>query len=216
MCSAAVTALLPRTDIYFHGYDTRYPDYWRETEWERELALAVARNRMPNLTLVRLMADHMGQFGQAIDEVNTPQRQVADNDYAVGRLIAAVANSAYRDSTLIFVVEDDAQDGPDHVDAHRTIAFVAGPYVKQNAVVSSRYNTVNMLRTIEEVLALQPLSIYDAYQRPMSDVFDLEQASWSFRATPSDCLRKTQLRLPEQAAGPAPPPCPSSFPSGRG
>jgi YVTN family beta-propeller protein len=209
MCSAAVTALLPRTDIYFHGYDTRYPDFWRETEWERELALAVARNRMPNLTLVRLMADHMGQFGQAIDEVNTPQRQVADNDYAVGRLIAAVADSPFRDSTLIFVVEDDAQDGPDHVDAHRTTAFVAGPYVKQGAVVSARYTTVNMLRTIEEVLGLAPLSIYDAYQRPMSGVFDLKQKSWSFRAVPSDCLRRTHLPLPPPAqADTVAPPCP--------
>jgi YVTN family beta-propeller protein len=208
MCSAAVTALLSRTDIYFHGYDTRYPDFWRETEWEREFALAVARNSMPNLTLVRLMADHMGQFGQAIDEVNTPQRQVADNDYAVGRLIAAVAASPFRDSTLIFVVEDDAQDGPDHVDAHRTTAFVAGPYVKQGAVVSSRYTTVNMLRTIEEVLGLEPLSIYDAYQRPMSEVFDLKEKTWSFRAAPSDCLRGTHLPLPAPAADVAPPPCP--------
>jgi DNA-binding beta-propeller fold protein YncE len=208
MCSPAVTALIPRTDVYFHGYDTRFPDFWREAEWEREFALQVAHKSMPNLTLVRLMADHMGGFKDAIDEVNTPQRQVADNDYAVGRLIEAVANSPYRDSTLIFVVEDDAQDGPDHVDAHRTIAFVAGPYVKQSAVVSSRYTTVNMLRTIEEVLGLEPLSIYDAYQRPMSDIFDLKQNSWSFRAAPSDCLRKTRLPLPGEKAETAPRPCP--------
>jgi YVTN family beta-propeller protein len=208
MCSAADTALIPRTDVYFHGYDVRYPDFWREAEWEREFALAVEHKSLPNLSLVRLMADHMGDFRHAIDDVNTPQRQVADNDYAVGRLIEAVANSAYRDSTLIFVVEDDAQDGPDHVDAHRTTAFVAGPYVKQGAVVSSRYTTVNMLRTIEEVLGLEPLSIYDAYQRPMSDIFDLKQASWSFRAAPSDCLRQTRLRLPQESAEAAPPPCP--------
>jgi hypothetical protein len=157
------------------------------------------------------MADHMGSFGQAIDDVNTPQRQVADNDYALGRLIEAVANSRYRDSTLILVVEDDAQDGPDHVDAHRATAFVAGPYVKQGAVVSARYTTVNMLRTIEGVLGLEPMSIYDAYQRPMSDVFDLKQKSWSFRAAPSDCLRRTQLPLPApaQTAAATPPPCPA-------
>jgi YVTN family beta-propeller protein len=208
MCSSAVPALIPRTDVYFRGYDVRYPDFWREAEWEREFALQVEHNSMPNLTLVRLMADHMGDFRHAIDDVNTPRRQVADNDYAVGRLIEAVANSAYRDSTLIFVVEDDAQDGPDHVDAHRTTAFVAGPYVKQGAVVSSRYTTVNMLRTIEEVLGLEPLSIYDAYQRPMSDIFDLKQNGWSFRAAPSDCLRKTRLPLPEARAETAPPPCP--------
>jgi YVTN family beta-propeller protein len=206
MCSPAVTALIARTDVYFHGFDSRYPDFWREAEWERELALQVAHRRMPDLTLVRFMNDHMGEFNDAIDKINTPQRQVADNDYAVGRLIAAVAASRYRDSTLIFVVEDDAQDGPDHVDAHRTTAFVAGPYVKQGAVVSARYTTVNMLRTIEEVLGLEPLSIYDAYQRPMSDIFDLKQEGWSFRATPSDCLRDTGL--PAEGPETAPLPCP--------
>jgi DNA-binding beta-propeller fold protein YncE len=208
MCSPADTALLRRTDVYFRGYDTRYPDFWRATEWRREFDLQVAHRNMPNLTLVRLMTDHMGSFGQAIDKVNTPQRQVADNDYAVGRLIEAVAASRYRDSTLIFVVEDDAQDGPDHLDAHRTTAFVAGPYVKQGTVVSARYTTVNMLRTIEEVLGLQPMSIYDAHQRPMSDIFDLKQEGWSFHAAPSDCLRDTGLTLPAAGGEAAPPPCP--------
>src|SRR6202035_3690731 len=197
MCSAAVTALIPRTDIYFHGYDTRYPDFWREAEWERELALQVARKSMPNLTLVRLMADHMGSFTQAIDDVNTPQRQVADNDYAVGRLIEAVASSPYRDSTLIFVVEDDAQDGPDHVDAHRSTAFVAGPYVKQSVVVSTPYTTVSMVATIEQILGLEPLGLYDGLAAPMSDVFDTTLApSFTYAPLQSDILSGTSLFAP--------------------
>ena len=129
----------------------------------------------PHLSLVRFMTDHTGEFKNAIDGVNTPERQVADNDYAVGKLIDKVANSPYRDSTLIFVIEDDAQDGPDHVDAHRSTAFVVGPYVKHGAVVSARYTTVNMLRTIEDILGIEPLNINDAYQRPMTEVFDLNQ-----------------------------------------
>jgi DNA-binding beta-propeller fold protein YncE len=194
-------ALLARTDIYFRSFDVRYPDFWREKEWEREFTQEVAAGTLPNLSLVRFMLDHMGGFDQAIDGVNTPERQVADNDYAVGRLIEAVAKSRHRDSTLIFVVEDDAQDGPDHVDAHRSIAFVAGPYVKQGAIVSTRYTTVNMLRTIEDILGIEPLSLYDAYQRPMTDVFDPGQKEWNYTATPSAALRETQLPLPPQQAG---------------
>jgi DNA-binding beta-propeller fold protein YncE len=198
---SADPALLSRTDPYFRSFDVRFPDFWREQEWEREFAVQVAHRNMPSLSLVRFMVDHMGGFDLAIDGVNTPERQVADNDYAVGKLIEAVARSPYRDSTLVFVIEDDAQDGPDHVDAHRSIAFVAGPYVKQGAVVSSRYTTVNMLRTIEDILGIEPLSLNDAYQRPMTDLFDLHQKSWSYTAAPSVTLRETQLPLPPQRAG---------------
>jgi YVTN family beta-propeller protein len=192
---SADPALLPRTDIYFRSFDVRFPDFWREKEWEREFALQVRRHNMPSLSLVRFMTDHMGGFDQAIDGVNTPERQVADNDYAVGKLIEAVANSPYRDSTLIFVLEDDAQDGPDHVDAHRSIAFVAGPYVKQGAVISDHYTTVNMLRTIEDILGLEPLNLNDAHQRPMAEIFDLKQSKWIYSATPSAALAQTQLPI---------------------
>ena len=73
------------------------------------------------------------------------------------------------------MIEDDAQDGPDHMDAHRSTAYVVGPYVKQNAVVSTRYSTVNMVRTIEDVLGLEHLNLNTAYQRPMTDVFNLRR-----------------------------------------
>ncbi|MDE2133472.1 MAG: phosphoesterase [Alphaproteobacteria bacterium] len=193
-------ALLTRTDPYFRSFDTRFPDFWREKEWQREFAGQIARKNMPNLSLVRFMLDHMGSFAEAIDGVNTPERQVADNDYALGRLIEAVARSPYRDSTLIFVLEDDAQDGPDHVDAHRSTAFIVGPYVKHGAVVSSRYTTVNLLRTMEDILGIEPLNLNDAHQKPMTDVFDLNRKNWSYSATPSAALRNTQLPLPPQQA----------------
>ena len=106
----------------------------------------------------------------------------------------------YADSTLIFVVEDDAQDGPDHVDAHRSTAFVIGPYVKQGAVVPQRYTTVNMLRTIEDILGITPMSINDAHQRPMTAVFDLKQKDWSYTAVPSALLAETKLPLATPAA----------------
>lgn len=193
-------ALAKITDPYFRSFDLKLPDFYREREWEREFARNVVRKNLPALLLVRFMTDHTGDFKRAIDKVNTPELQVADNDYAVGKLVQRVARSPYRDSTLIFIVEDDAQDGPDHVNAHRSTAFVVGPYVKQGAVVSARYSTVNMLRTIEDILGIEPLSMFDAYQRPMSDVFDLNARTWSFTAVPSAALSQTNLPIPKKAA----------------
>ena len=125
------------------------------------------------------MHDHTGNFvagtggfpPAAIDGVNTPELMVADNDYAVGMLIQKIANSIYANNTLIFIVEDDAQDGGDHVDSHRTVALVAGAYVKQGAVVSTPYNTINLIRTMEEVLGLAPMNLNDALAAPMADIF---------------------------------------------
>jgi len=131
--------------------------------------------------------------------VNTPEIQVADNDYAVGRLLQAVAHSPYAADTLVFVVEDDAQDGPDHVDAHRSTAFVVGPYVKQGTVVSAHYTTVNLLRTITDVLGIDHLGLFDAHQRPMAEVFDLSRKRWTFTARPSGLLAGTQLPIPRSA-----------------
>jgi DNA-binding beta-propeller fold protein YncE len=179
---AANRQLAPVTDPYFRGFDTRFPDYYREAEWKREFERYVAHGNLPALSLVRLMRDHLGDFAKSIDGLRTPEAQVADNDYAVGRLIETVAHSPYADSTLIIIIEDDAQDGADHVDAHRSVCFFAGPYLKHHAVVSERYSTVNVLATIEDILGLEHLSIYDAYQRPMSAVFDLGQRHWTYSA----------------------------------
>jgi DNA-binding beta-propeller fold protein YncE len=179
---AANRQLAPVTDPYFRGFDTRFPDYYREAEWKREFERYVAHGNLPALSLVRLMRDHLGDFAKSIDGLRTPEAQVADNDYAVGHLIETVAHSPYADSTLIIVIEDDAQDGADHVDAHRSVCFLAGPYLKHHAVVSERYSTVNVLATIEDILGLEHLSIYDAYQRPMSAVFDLGQRQWTYKA----------------------------------
>lgn len=193
-------ALAPHTDPYFRGFDNQFPDFYRFREWEREFSDYEQRDRLPRLEFVRFMHDHLGNFATAVDGVNTPDRQVADNDYAVGLLVERIAHSRYARDTLIVVVEDDAQDGPDHVDAHRSIAFVAGPYVKRGAVVSTRYTTVSLLRTMELVMGLPPLNVHDAQALPMSDVFDLHQADWSFDATVPEPLRATGLPLPPRAA----------------
>ena len=189
-------SLIPRTNPYFRGYDNAFPDVWRVEEWRREFDAFVRDGNLPNLTLLRLGRDHMGQFATAVGGFDTPEEQIAENDLAVGRVIEAIARSRYASDTLVFILEDDAQDGPDHIDAHRSTAYVVGPYVKQGAVVSTRYNTVSMLRTMEDILGIGHLNLNDAYQRPMTDVFDLNQAGWSFTAVASTVLRTTEASIP--------------------
>ena len=193
--------LAPFTDQYFRGFDNSYPDYYRYTEWQRDFNANYANGGLPSLTLVRFMHDHTGNFGTAIDGVNAPETQVADNDYAVGLLVQTIANSIYKNNTLIFVVEDDAQDGADHVDSHRTTAFVVGAYVKQRTVVDTQYNTLDFVRTMEEVLGLPQMNLNDALARPMADIFNTTPSDWSFTATPSPYLYNTALPVPPQPAG---------------
>ena len=200
--TAAAPELLPLTDPYFRSFDTALPDFWRFKEWEREFDGFVANGTLPQFEMVRFMEDHMGSFDSAIDGVNTPETQQADNDYAVGLLVDKIAHSPYAKDTLIFVLEDDSQDGPDHVDAHRSTAYVVGPYVKQGVVISARYTTVNMLRTIEDVLGIEHMNLHDAGVHPMADLFDLHKRDWTFAAAPSDILRtSTTLPLPPKMAG---------------
>jgi len=192
-------SLTPYTDPYFRGFDPSFPDYYRFKEWERDFDTNYAKGGLPNLTLVRFMHDHTGNFATAIDGVNTPDRDVADNDYAVGLLVQKIANSPiYNNNTLIFVVEDDAQDGGDHIDSHRSTAYVAGAYVK-NGVVPTAYNTLDFLRTMEEVLGLQPMNLNDALATPMTDIFNTTPSAWSFTATPAAILYCTKLPLPSPA-----------------
>ena len=202
-------ALASYTDLYFRGYDQNYPDLWRYNEWKREFDHYVAEGHLPSLSLVRVSHDHMGSFGSALGGVNTPETQQADDDLAVGRIVEAVSRSPFVADTLIVVTEDDCQDGPDHVDSHRATAYVVGPYVKQGAVVNTRYGQVNALRTIEDVLGTPHINLNTAYQRPMVDVFDVRSSgSWSYVAEASTVLMGTAVaRAPgglgvEYAQGP--------------
>ena len=98
---------------------------------------------------------------------------------------------------MIFVIEDDAQNGPDHVDAHRSIALIVGPYVKQRAVISKHFNTVTMLRTMEEVLGIKPLGMNDAFQPPMTEIFSTQQAIMDLQsASACDPAQLRSCRFP--------------------
>ena len=193
-------ALAPLTDVYFRGYDQNYPDLWRYLEWKREFDQFVANGKLPSLSLVRLSHDHMGSFGTALAGVNTPETQQADNDLAVGRLVEAVAHSPDATDTLVIVIEDDVQDGPDHVDSHRAPTYIVGPYVKQGAVISTRYNQVSVLRTIEDILGTQHINLNTAFQRPMTEVFEIKSpGKWNYNAVASTVLKTTTLNLAEGA-----------------
>jgi DNA-binding beta-propeller fold protein YncE len=200
---ATKAALQAVTDPYFRSFDTAFPDFYRVNEWLREFRQFEADGNLPNLEFLRVMEDHTGSFNDPGKfGVNTPELQTADNDYAVGRIVETVCKSArYKDNTLIFIVEDDAQDGPDHVDAHRSIAFVAGAYVKQGAVVSKKYTTVSMISTIVGILGMDHLGLNDAEAAPMADVFTTTPHAWTFDAIVPEILRASTLPLPARANG---------------
>jgi DNA-binding beta-propeller fold protein YncE len=188
--------LASRSDPYFRGFDQKLPDYWRVLEWQREYDQQEAAGTLPALTLLRLSHDHFGAFKEAIDGVNTVETEMADNDYAVGMVVERIARGRAANSTLIFVIEDDAQNGTDHVDARRSLALVVGPYVRRGQLVTTRYTTLNVLRTIEAVLGLKPLNLNDALAAPMADLFDPSLAQWTYRAEAADILHSTQLPIP--------------------
>jgi YVTN family beta-propeller protein len=199
----AKPALMTTSDPYFRGFDMRLADFWREQEWEREFDAQLSSSSVPALTLLRLPHDHFGSFTTALDGVDTPDTQMADNDYAIGRVVEKVSHSSVANSTLIFILEDDAQNGGDHVDAHRSVGYVVGPYVRRHAVVSTAYDTVNLVRTIEDVLGLPHLGITDGLARPMAEVFQplLWANDWRYQAKVPGVLRTTSLPLPAPPAG---------------
>lgn len=195
---SADTRLDPVTDPYYRSFDQGFPDYWLVEEWKRDWLPRVAAGQTPRLTLLRIDHDHFGDFDEAIDGVNTPDRQMADNDYALGRIVETVSHSAAAADTLIAVVEDDAQDGADHVDAHRSVVFLAGPGVRRGTVISTRYSTVNLLKTIERLLDLPALGLNDSVALPMAAAFDPARAAlpWTYTAQWPQPLDATDLPKP--------------------
>jgi DNA-binding beta-propeller fold protein YncE len=96
---------------------------------------------------------------------------MADNDYAIGRLVETISHSQYWSSTAIFILEDDSQSGGDHIDSHRSFSYVISPYSRRGVTISTNYNTVSVLRTVEDLLGIDHLNLSDANAAPMADVF---------------------------------------------
>lgn len=180
-------ALLGKTDIYFRGFDQNNADTYLVNEWQRDMGII----GLPNLTLLRLSHDHNGSFGTAIAGLGTPMLQISDNDYAIGRVVDIISHSRYWPNTAIFILEDDAQNGSDHVDSHRSFGYVLSPYSKRGVTISTNYNTVNMLRTIEDVLGIKHLNFRDADAAPMADLF-----TWQANLTPYSAIVPGDLCAP--------------------
>lgn len=192
------------TDFDFRRFDGNYPDsdapalygsvnYSTKTygkfnaksrfsEWNREFQQQLTTGSVPAFSMVRFMNDHtLGLTGGAA----SPQAQVADNDYAVGQLVETISKSSIWAHTAIFVIEDDAQDGPDHVDAHRSTCYVISPYIQKNSVDHTFYNTDSVLKTMEILLGLPAMSQYDAVATPILDFTSVAENTGPYTATPA-------------------------------
>ncbi|MBV8611235.1 MAG: phosphoesterase, partial [Singulisphaera sp.] len=166
--TTGVEALRGHFDPKFRSFDLDYPDVRRADRFLEELAGFERSGEMPRLVIMRLPNDHTAGTTPGKPTVTA---YVADNDLALGRVVEGLTKSRFWKHLAIFVVEDDAQNGSDHVDAHRTVALVMSPYVRRKSVDSTMYSTSSMLRTIELCLGLEPMSQFDAAARPMANAF---------------------------------------------
>ena len=164
----AIESLRPHLCTNTVGWDMKIPDAFRAMQFIKELKAFEARSEFPNLTLICLPNDHTSGTKAGTP---TPAAQVADNDLALGQIIEAVSRSQFWKDTCFLVIEDDPQAGWDHVCGYRTTCYVASPYAKRGAVVSTQYNNTSLLRTMELMLGLPPMNQLDATATPMTDCF---------------------------------------------
>ncbi|HEX3730357.1 MAG TPA: hypothetical protein VHV47_11175, partial [Opitutaceae bacterium] len=180
------TALLPalkgHVDPLYRGWDLDYSDLNRAERFIEELHRFELAGDMPRFQILRLPNDHTqaAKAGKL-----RPQSMVAQNDLALGRMIEAISHSRFWPQTAVFIVEDDAQNGPDHIDAHRTEALLVSPYVRRRAVDSTPYTTCSMLATMECLLGMAPMSQFDAAAAPMRASFQAKADLTPFESAPA-------------------------------
>ncbi len=167
---------------YYTGWDLGTRDTTRFYQWKREFDSLLAANAVPQFNSVRMGNDHTEGLRKGKP---TPFAHVADNDLALGLFVEYLSQSPIWKETAVFIIEDDAQNGPDHVDAHRSTAYVAGGFVKRNFVDHTMYSTSSMLRTMELILGLPPMTQYDAAAEPMWRCFDHMANPAGFVSVPS-------------------------------
>ncbi len=166
--TAAIKSIEPHMCPTFIGFPSIVPDVHRAGEFIKELEEFEKQDSMPNFMIMLLPNDHTAGTTPGMP---TPEAAVADNDLALGRVVDAVSHSKFWKDTCIFVVQDDPQNGFDHIDGHRTVAMVVSPYTKRKAVDSTNYNQTSMIRTIELLLGLPPMNQLDASAIPMTSCF---------------------------------------------
>ncbi|MCX7625018.1 MAG: bifunctional YncE family protein/alkaline phosphatase family protein [Candidatus Sumerlaeaceae bacterium] len=175
-------ALRGHFDPCYSGFDMNVSDLDRTSRFIQEVKRYEREGWFPRLVIVRLPNDHTAgtRAGKP-----TPRAYVAENDLALGKIVERLSHSKFWKEMAIFVVEDDAQNGPDHVDAHRTVAFVVSPYAKRRMVCHTMYSTASMLRTMELILGLKPMSQFDAAARPLYEVFTNTPDYTPYKALPA-------------------------------
>ncbi len=169
--TARVKALEGHIDPQYRGYDLETSDVARAERFIAEIKRFEKDGDMPKFNIVRIGNDHT--FGTKAGKP-TPTAMVAQNDLALGMIVEAISKSKFWKETAIFIVEDDAQNGSDHVDAHRSVCLVVSPYTQSGKVDSTMYSTASVLRTMELILGLRPMSQFDAAARPMYNAFQKE------------------------------------------
>ena len=168
---------------YYTSWDESVRDTTRFYQWKREFDSLLSKNAVPRFNSVRFINDHTEGLRK---DKPTPFAHVADNDWAVGLFVEYLSNSPIWKETAIFIVEDDAQNGPDHVDAHRTTAYVAGGFVKRRFIDHTMYSTSSMLRTIELILGIPPMTQFDAAAEPMWRCFSATADLTPFVSVPAN------------------------------
>jgi YVTN family beta-propeller protein len=168
---------------YYTGWDLSTKDTTRFYQWKKEFDSLLTKNAVPQFNSLRFGNDHTEGLRKGKP---SPYAHVADNDLAVGLFIEYLSQSPIWKESVVFIVEDDAQNGPDHVDAHRTTAYVAGGFVKRGYVDHSMYSTSSMLRTMELILGMPPMTQYDAAAEPMWRCFATSPDLTSFISVPSN------------------------------
>jgi YVTN family beta-propeller protein len=164
------------------GWPLLMSDQWRADEFIEEYTLLSAKDKVPNLMVLALPADHTEGTSP---EYPKPKSMVADNDLALGRIVEAVSHSPQWKDTCIFVMEDDAQAGPDHVDGHRTVCLVISPYTRRNYVDSTLYTQISILRSIELMLGLDAMTKFDALANPFAACFTQKPDIRPYNARPN-------------------------------
>ena len=164
---------------YFTSWDQNVMDTIRFRQWRKDFDSLLLAGTVPRLNTIRFINDHTQGLKAGKP---TPFAQVADNDFAVGRLVEYLSKSPIWNECVIFILEDDAQNGADHVDAHRSPVYIAGGYVKRNFVDHTPYSTSSVLRTIELILGLPSMSQYDAAATPVWRCFTDSPGSYNFQA----------------------------------
>lgn len=166
---------------YYTSWDQTVRDTTRVNQWKRDFDSLVAANALPQLNTLRIINDHTEGLRKGRP---TPFAHCADNDLAVGMFVDYLSKSPVWKESVVFVLEDDAQDGPDHVDAHRSPAYLAGGFVKRGFIDHTMYSTTSVLRTIELILGIPPMSQYDAAATPMWRCFQSTPDLTGFNAKP--------------------------------